>query len=86
MTKRESAERLESDLMRCLRICSFAGAATIVAESKMAPAEKRKLIRRYARLAIWFGCRIQARHIIIVRHNRLMTPAIRREYAAMKRR
>jgi len=77
--------RFVREIVNCLRIHSFVGAATIIAEENLPERFKRLLIRSYAEMAIAAGARLQAEHLLVVRYARMMTQRIRRKFAAMPR-
>ena len=83
--KKLSPEELfERELEGCLKAGTYAGAATIVAETLGRCERSIGLIRSYARAAIVAGSYLQAYHLIVVRFSDIITDDIREEFGRMK--
>jgi len=78
-------ELFQRELENCLKVGSFAGAATIVAETLGRCERSIELIRNYARSAIAANAHLQARHLVAVRFPDIMTDEIRKEFRRMPR-
>jgi hypothetical protein len=82
-TKRFLSPSVLDEIKECLKIKSFAGMATIAAESVKDRRDRVLTIRTAAALAIICGSKSQATHLVAVRYPRLMTKDIRRQYKRM---
>ena len=78
-------ELFQRELEGCLKVGTFAGAATIVAETLGRSQRSIELICSYARMAIAANSHIQAHHMVVVRFSDIMTDYIRKEYRQMPR-
>lgn len=83
MTRQIIPKLVLAELHECMKIHSYVGMATIAAESVPNRREQTMLIRQAAEMAICFGDKLQANHLVVVRYARRMTPAIRQYYRRM---
>lgn len=71
------------ELAACLKDGTYAGAATIAAETLGRCERSIDLIRGYALMAIKAGSFLQAQHLVVVRFPDIMTDDIRHEFRRM---